>query len=270
MSKRRLIGLTGPSSFTQCCTDLIENRLNANFVMLYHEKVENVLEWLPQVSGIILAGGVDIHPQIYGNSVMNNKSFTKFDLARDMRELSVLQGCFEQQIPTLGICRGHQILSIFKGLGSDFIMDLNGDICHQPGRNNVNVTLNKEEPSHIVSIDKQHMNIEVKIPSRSFVYEDKEKDRITTFINSFHHQGVRLHPKNPEKFYAQHNIIPLAVSPTGMQNECTHIIEAMRGDSSEDFWMSCQWHPEYDHMVSPVSAKIIDMYEEILVKYEKK
>lgn len=270
MSKRRLIGLTGPSSFTQCCTNLIEKRLDANFVMLYHENIANIMDWIPQLSGVILAGGVDIHPQVYGQSVMNNKSLSKFDLARDIRELVIIEECFKQRIPTLGICRGHQILSIYKELIPDFIMDLNGDICHQPGRNNVNVTLNKEEPSHIVSIDKRYLPVEVQTPSRSFVFENKDdKNHLSAFVNSFHHQGVRFHQKDNERFYKGKKIQLLAIAPTGMQNECTTIIEAMRGDATEDFWISCQWHPEYDHDVNPVSAKIIELYEQILAKSEK-
>ncbi len=64
-----LIGLTGPSSFTQECCAMIEEFYDANFVLLYHGKDANLNYWLSRVDAVVLAGGVDICPIVYGQSI---------------------------------------------------------------------------------------------------------------------------------------------------------------------------------------------------------
>ena len=112
MSRRKLIGLTGPSSFSQECKDMIEKFFKANYVSLDHHDRENLDEWLPLCDAVILAGGVDIHPSVYKDSVWNNVGFTKFDIKRDERELVIADFCVKNQKPILGICRGHQLLGV--------------------------------------------------------------------------------------------------------------------------------------------------------------
>lgn len=257
----RLIGLTGPSTFTNDCQNLIEKRLKANFVMLYHNEPKNILEWIPKLSGVILAGGVDIHPQVYGQSCHYNKCLSRFDWERDLREILIISECQKQNIPMFGICRGHQLLSIALGLGDRFIMDLNGDICHQPMRANINLA--REEGTHSIHIDTEEMPVDM--TGQKFYSEIKEDKVLVAWVNSFHHQGVAFRHKERQR-YEKAGITVLATASTGLQNE-GQIIEAMRGTKGFDKynkWISCQWHPENDHDVNPVSAKIVSMYEELL------
>src|SRR5579859_2727637 len=127
--KRKLIGLTGPSIFTQDCIDAIEEFLDANFVLLYHGTESNLNYWLDVVDAVIISGGIDIHPTVYSECVWSGANLSKFDIKRDGRELQIIDYCLQKNKPLLGICRGHQLLGVRHGIG--FVMDLTASqYCH--------------------------------------------------------------------------------------------------------------------------------------------
>ena len=150
-AKQKVVGLTGPSVFTDDARKMIEDPagLDANYVELSQDRWENVEGWLRAVDGVVLAGGIDIHPTVYGQDVQAHSGLSKFDIKRDMRELRIARWCLDNKKPMLAICRGHQLLSIVKGLGDEFVMDIGfGSVVHQPSRHGV--TLNREEPCHAI------------------------------------------------------------------------------------------------------------------------
>ena len=112
---QRLIGLTGPSGFTPECIDMLEEFYEADFMMLYHNNADNLIRWVDRCDGICLAGGVDIHPMVYDDSIRNRQGFSKFDLKRDLREIKIIDRCMETKKPLLGICRGHQLIGVTRG-----------------------------------------------------------------------------------------------------------------------------------------------------------
>ncbi|WP_429910758.1 gamma-glutamyl-gamma-aminobutyrate hydrolase family protein [Glycocaulis sp.] len=65
-----------------------------------------------RVDGLILLGGLDIHPSRY-NAEMEVES--RFDLERDELELAWLDIAFARAIPVMGICRGLQMLNVKAG-----------------------------------------------------------------------------------------------------------------------------------------------------------
>lgn len=74
---------------------------------------------------LVLEGGSDIHPDIYGQEVTH--SWVNFhSAARDDREIEMLLDAIELNIPILGICRGHQLLSAV--FGGDLVQDLYYDL----------------------------------------------------------------------------------------------------------------------------------------------
>ncbi|WMS86742.1 gamma-glutamyl-gamma-aminobutyrate hydrolase family protein [Pleionea litopenaei] len=62
-----------------------------------------------QFDGVVISGGDDIHPQLYGD-VENARS--RYDPERDELEIKVLKKALRDQLPILGICRGSQLLNI--------------------------------------------------------------------------------------------------------------------------------------------------------------
>jgi putative glutamine amidotransferase len=111
--------------------------------------------------GLVLLGGSDINPALYGESMRYTH---KIDLPRDQIEWRLLRRAMTKRIPILGICRGHQLLSVAYG-GS-----LYQDIFRQ-----------KKTGYH---------------PSTHRVRLSGEMIRhaASDLVNSYHHQAVRIVP----------------------------------------------------------------------------
>ncbi len=73
---------------------------------------------LDAVHGIVIGGGDDISPDVYGGQLMAS---ARLDPARDTLERALCCAAFEQNIPVLGICRGSQMLNV--ALGGDLHQD---------------------------------------------------------------------------------------------------------------------------------------------------
>ncbi|AZU02826.1 peptidase C26 [Glycocaulis alkaliphilus] len=65
-----------------------------------------------RIDGLILLGGLDIHPSRYNAEI---EVESQFDLQRDELELAWLDVAFERSIPVMGICRGLQMLNVKAG-----------------------------------------------------------------------------------------------------------------------------------------------------------
>lgn len=90
-----------------------------DFVKLsYHLKnVEKVKE----LDGLILTGGGDVHPGLYGKEDQMDL-VEEVNEMRDSFEFGVIEEALEQELPILGICRGMQIMNVY--LGGTLIVDL--------------------------------------------------------------------------------------------------------------------------------------------------
>ena len=65
------------------------------------------------VDGVILAGGGDIDPALYGGRP--HETIYSVDGERDRSELALARHLAGSSVPTLGICRGHQIINVALG-----------------------------------------------------------------------------------------------------------------------------------------------------------
>src|SRR5690349_18270782 len=68
---------------------------------------------LAAIDGLVLVGGADINPALYGQDP--HPEALAFSDVRDRAEMSLLRGALELDMPVLGICRGMQLLNIAAG-----------------------------------------------------------------------------------------------------------------------------------------------------------
>ncbi|MHC4445012.1 MAG: gamma-glutamyl-gamma-aminobutyrate hydrolase family protein [Planctomycetota bacterium] len=67
---------------------------------------------LDKVDGLLLTGGEDIDPGLYGGSADEASGTNR---GRDEFEIRLIRGAVERDMPILGICRGIQILNVAYG-----------------------------------------------------------------------------------------------------------------------------------------------------------
>lgn len=160
---------------------------------------------LGRLDGLIIGGGADLDPAIYDETPGPHTSGWRRD--RDASELALLTAADVHDLPTLGICRGMQMMAVHAG-GSltQHVPDVVGHEEHSPGpgiygRTEVSVS----GGSRLAAI----VGDALAVPCH-------------------HHQSVDAHPG-----YA-----PVARAVDGL-------LEAME-DPSRPFRLAVQWHPETD------------------------
>lgn len=86
---------------------------------------------LERLDGVVFAGGADLDPRLYGEAP--HAETTGIRPERDAAEVPLMRAALERDLPTLGICRGMQVLSVVCG-GSlvQHLPDLVGHDGHRP------------------------------------------------------------------------------------------------------------------------------------------
>jgi putative glutamine amidotransferase len=94
-------------------------------IKLGHEDGE-----FPDCDGLVLSGGVDIHPEFYGGA-LEYREYRGWNRERDKFEVEVLKKAWGRGLPVLGVCRGLQLINVVKG--GTLVQDLGilGDEVHQ-------------------------------------------------------------------------------------------------------------------------------------------
>lgn len=120
--------------------------------------------------GIILSGGVDIHPRHYHEDILSVCG--DFDVFRDDFEYKLLDAAIKKQVPILGICRGSQMLNVYFGgtLYQDLSLKENCRVMHmQKG--------SRGYPCHSLQVEPDTF--------LSNIYQSGD------MVNSYHHQAVK-------------------------------------------------------------------------------
>ncbi|HEX8631827.1 MAG TPA: gamma-glutamyl-gamma-aminobutyrate hydrolase family protein [Catenuloplanes sp.] len=85
---------------------------------------------LAVLDALVLAGGADLHPDLYGQPLA---PLTDSRPERDAGELTLVRAALERDLPLLGVCRGMQLLTVAAG-GSlhQHLPDVVGHEKHRP------------------------------------------------------------------------------------------------------------------------------------------
>ncbi len=91
----------------------VMRRAGAVPLLLAHPDPEDVAQVLDAVDGLVLTGGGDIDPRSYGG---RNEGLSKgVDTVADASEIALAREAERRHLPTLGICRGMQVLNVALG-----------------------------------------------------------------------------------------------------------------------------------------------------------
>jgi gamma-glutamyl-gamma-aminobutyrate hydrolase PuuD len=88
---------------------------------------DGVEETLEAIHGLVLPGGADLAPELYGQQPHQETYGVVPE--RDRAELALLQGALERDLPVLAICRGSQVLNIARG--GDLVQHLPEVVGHE-------------------------------------------------------------------------------------------------------------------------------------------
>lgn len=90
-------------------------RAGLEIVPLWLASAERPLEpyFLETLDGIIFTGGADVEPQRYGFD--DPQGLCETLPGRDQQEFAMLESAFQRRLPILAICRGMQLLNVYRG-----------------------------------------------------------------------------------------------------------------------------------------------------------
>jgi putative glutamine amidotransferase len=197
---------------TRCSTldDYIESVLRAGGEPLVLEADEDPADVLTRIDGLLLTGGPDVEPALYGQEP---HPATDVDAARDAFEIPLTRQALEQDVPVLAICRGAQILNVAAGgsLVQDIPSAIESELPHS-------IAEQKDAVAHPIRVAEG---------SRLAGAMGFALDLECCGVNSRHHQSVaEVAP----------SLVASAHSPDG-------IVEAIERPEGA-FCLGVQWHPE--------------------------
>ena len=177
-------------------------------------------ESIGDCQGLLLSGGVDVHPRHFGREIDPAVAETlTIDEERDAFELPIARAALDARMPVLGICRGFQLLNVV--LGGTMVQ-------HLDGHTNALAPEGTPRVAH-----------EVRVAPETRLASMLGADEVP--VNSWHHQGVREDDLAP-------GVRATAWAPDGL-------VEGI--EAADDGWVvGVQWHPERVDEVAPANAGI--------------
>ncbi len=221
-SDKTVIGLSW-KSYTQNYTDLVEILDKAGAVAVILPQIttyEEAVAALETVDGIIMTGGEDINPALYGDEQHPmSENNTDFRDIRDTSDYNLILAAIDEDVPMLAICRGMQMMNV--ALGGAMIQDLPSYLDTTAEEYTVHRRDDGEDYAfHDITIEKGTLWLEE-------IVGDTELENVP----SWHHQAI-----DPERVAES-----LTIAAYGPDD----VIEAVEYQDNE-FALGIQFHPERD------------------------
>ena len=185
---------------------------------------------LGRLDGLLLSGGGDIDPAIYGEEPHPDVDGISAD--RDRVELALARWAVDQSKPLLAICRGIQVLNV--SLGGTLVQDIPSQVAGALQHHFEEKTTPRGYLAHPVSIE-----------PGSLLSAVIQSDAAS--VNSWHHQSLKQ-VAQPLRVVAE--------SPDG-------IIEAVE-IPGQRFVLGVQWHPEWLFETQPEALRLFTALEQIV------
>lgn len=176
---------------------------------------------LAQVDGIMVTGGEDIDPVLYGDEITPNGS-NDINTIRDTSDYNLIQQAIAADLPMLAVCRGCQMLNV--ALGGGLIQDITTYL------NDNQLPLPEETGVYHKNDGTQYHDINQIDPNAKWLCEILGAAQYPNAA-TFHHQAI-----DPTRM--GQGLTPVAWTDDG-------IIEAVEYRSNR-FALGIQFHPERD------------------------
>lgn len=187
------------------------------------DQLDEIETFIEKCDGLLLAGGPDINPKIYGEDM--KKECGELCEERDEPEMLALKTALKHNKAVLGICRGIQLLNVC--LGGTLYQDI--------------PTQNPSELQHVQ--DAKH-----DLPTHRVILEKNKplslalkEDMIQ--VNSYHHQAIK----------------DLSPQLEIMGKATDGIVESVYAPDYHFVW-GVQWHPELMYKEDKTSQKIFQYF----------
>jgi putative glutamine amidotransferase len=190
--------------------------------------VEDPVQALDLIDGLVLTGGADIDPACYGQQAHAETVDTVPE--RDIFEIAMVRAAIERDIPVLGICRGMQLINV--ALGGTLLQHLPEHLGHAEHRRAIG---SFDGADHDVSL------LEGTLAARA-------AGELEHATKSHHHQGIdRLGEGLVVSGYSTLDNLPEAIEmDEGAPSRC----------SDRRFVLGVQWHPEADEASRVIDALV--------------
>ncbi len=213
----------------------------ANWVTQGAQSVETInlswknrnLERVEECDAILLSGGEDLHPRLYGMPErISELDPREVNERRDDFELHLIDLALRKELPILGICRGLQVANVF--FGGTLILDI--------------PSTGKSDHSKADGVDRVH---EVEVVANTELARIVGMSRGT--VNSSHHQSADKIGRG------------LKISAAAQEG----VVEGLEWEDSggRSFLQLVQWHPE--RMQDPESPFRKNLLHEFLYQASK-
>lgn len=170
----------------------------------------SVREYTDAMDGLLLQGGADVSPTMYGQSPLQPE--WSGDIVRDRYEIELIEGFLTRGKPVLGICRGAQLINV--SFGGTLVQDI--------------ATQRPQARAHVDAAlyDQLQHGLQIQAGTRmSVIYPDAAD----VAVNSIHHQAIdRLGGDLEAEAFSSED----------------GIVEAIRVRGPA-FVVGVQWHPEF-------------------------
>ena len=187
------------------------------------DDVETLRAIYDRADGILIPGGVDVDPTVFGEKP--HERLGRIDPARDRVEIQLAKWAVEDRKPLLGLCRGLQVINV--ALGGTLYQDLEAQYPNAIKHDYFpNYGYSRDHLAHEIAVEPgsrlRHALIDSSVP-----------------VNSMHHQGIKALGRS---------LVATAIAPDAL-------IEAAES-ASDSYVVGVQWHPEVFELAEPSSGEL--------------
>jgi len=189
-------------------------------------RCSNAKSVMKGISAVVFTGGEDISPSLYREPEDWHGIFEEinYNATRDVSDYLLMRYCLDNDIPTLGICRGMQMMAV--AAGAEMIQDIPAWFASQ---GKIYDHMHRYVPG-TPEPQRDYVSHDVTVVTGSMAYEMVGTQQLTG-CPSLHHQAVR-------------SIEDTGFVVTGTTKVCGEEMIEIIEHPDKTFFMGLQFHPE--------------------------